>query len=492
MFHLRPALMLTPIALLLCAGGSHAAAPKPDFADLPAYLSALNASPDPAAKAIRAEIADGPAALTRERAACAKLGLPTTLAQLNQPLPPASENAAPLYVQWDALRKDKPLPIPRIPGKIVWPLNARYDYPPGYLAKVRAMLAARPDYTTLLDQATDRPRCVFAMDWTKFPATDQFTHFAGLREAARTYSFEGFLLAKEGRFAEAVTTQARGFTVTKHVTDSSPLLIGFLVAVATDAIAVSGMQDTVQMAGPNAAVDAQAQAALAAPASSLSLSQAIGGECASADGLFLIVRQAPPADFHHLVPADSPYQSERLTTQKQFTPAQQAQVTALIDASEALTLSQTRALYEAAKLPRTARDEAFIRMQIKASDLRDDPVRILAAPISIAAQGLVFNIGGIADRSMARHAVAAAGAAVLAARAQTGAFPDTLPAGLTDPFTGKPLGYRREGTDGFVIYSVGADGDFTGGKPGDKPAFTEVSFRYPAPPPEPLPAVAEK
>ena len=486
MFHSRSALMFTAAALLLSSGGAHAAAPKPDFADLPVYLSALNASTDPAAKAILAEIADGPAALARERAACAKLGLPTTLAQVNQPLPPVSENAAPLYVQWDALRKDKPLTLPRF-TTAASTLTLQYAYTPAQLAEVRTALASRPDYTALLDQATDRPRCVFATDWTKFPVADQFTHFAGLREAARLYRTRGFLLAKEGRVADAVIMQARGFAVAGHAADTAPSILGFLVADAVSSITVSGMQDILQIAGPNAALDAQAQAALAAPASGLSLSRAIGGECASADGLFRLLRYAPPADFHQLLPTDSPYQSKRHTTQKQFTPAQQTQVTALIDAAEALILSQTRALYEAAKLPRTARDEAFARIFIKATDLRDDPVCILAAPISIAAQGTVMSIGGIADRSTARHAVAAAGAAVLAARAQTGMFPETLPAGLTDPYFGKPLGYRREGTGGFVVYSVGAGGGFTGGKPGDKFTPSQVLFRYPAPPPEPLP-----
>lgn len=485
MTYFRPALMLTAAILLLPAGYSHAAAPKPDFADLPAYLSALNASPDPAAKATRAEIADGPAALARERAACAKLGLPTTLVQINQPPPPASENAAPLYVQWDTLRKDTPLQLPRIPGKITWPLEAHYEYPPAYLADVRATLAARPDYTSLLDQATDQPQCVFAMDWTKFPVTGQFTHFAGLREAARTYRSEGFLLAKEGRFADAVTTQARGFVVARHAADTAPDILSFLAADATDSITLSGMQDIMQMAGPNAAVDAQVQAALAA--SGLSLSRAIGGECAAADGQFLLVRHAPPADFRQLLPDDSPYRGEGRTAQKQFTPAQKTQVTALIDATEALTLSQTRALYEAAKLPRTARDAAFARIDTEAADLRDDPVRILSAPISTAAQNTAAVLPMIADRSMARFAVATAGAAVLAARVKTGAFPDTLPAGLTDPYTGKPLGYRREGTDSFVVYSVGATGNFTGGNPGDKLTASQVSFRYPAPPPVPLP-----
>ena len=62
-----------------------------------------------------------------------------------------------------------------------------------------------------------------------------------------------------------------------------------------------------------------------------------------------------------------------------------------------------------------------------------------------------------------------AGATVLAYRASNqGRLPDSLPGAFTDPFTGKPLGYRKEpgakGT-GFVIYSVGADGKFDGGRP---------------------------
>ncbi len=490
MSYLRPALIFAAAALLLSSGCSHAAAPKPDFADLPAYLAALNASPGPAAKAIRAEVADGPAALARERAACAKLGLPTTLAQLNQPLPPASENAAPLYGQWDALRKDKPLPLPRF-TTAASTLSLQYAYTPAHLAEVRAALAARPDYTTLLDRATNRPRCVFATDGTKSSGTDQFTHFAGLREAARIYRSRGFLLAKESRFSDAVTMQARGFVVAAHASDSSLNLLGFLVADAMDSITVNGMQDILQIAGPNAAVDALVQATLTAPAAGLTLSRAIGGECAPADSLFFLMRQISPADFPHLLPGDSAYRGTRPTTQKQFTLAQQIQVTALIDAAEALTLSQTRALSEAATLPRAARDAAFTRLFAEAKDLQDDPVRILSATVSPAATLANLSGGGlseIADRSTARHAVLAAGAAVLAAHAQSGTFPDTLPAGLTDPYTDKPLGYRREGTDGFVVYSVGTNGDFTGGKPGDKSVPSQVSFRYPAPPPEPLPA----
>ena len=56
---------------------------------------------------------------------------------------------------------------------------------------------------------------------------------------------------------------------------------------------------------------------------------------------------------------------------------------------------------------------------------------------------------------------------MLSEKACTGAFPDALTGSFPDPFTDKPLGYRHEGDDGFLVYSVGLNGTFDGGKPGD-------------------------
>ena len=89
-------------------------------------------------------------------------------------------------------------------------------------------------------------------------------------------------------------------------------------------------------------------------------------------------------------------------------------------------------------------------------------------------------------RTRAREAVTLAAAAVLAAKAQTGAFSATLPPHFSDPFTDKPLGCRLEGA-GFVLYSAGPTGTFDGGEPGEKISAQESVFRYPAAP-MPIPA----
>jgi hypothetical protein len=91
--------------------------------------------------------------------------------------------------------------------------------------------------------------------------------------------------------------------------------------------------------------------------------------------------------------------------------------------------------------------------------------------------------------SPVREAVLIAGAGVLADRARRGTFPDKIPERLTtlrDPFSGQPLKYRRE-DDGFVVYSVGPEGNFTGPPPGERFVPGQAFFRYPPLPPEPLP-----
>jgi len=139
-----------------------------------------------------------------------------------------------------------------------------------------------------------------------------------------------------------------------------------------------------------------------------------------------------------------------------------------------------------------------VRLFAEAKDTGDDPVRFLSAAVSpLVSLADISRISGkdlgdLMDAVPARHAVLDAGAAMLAARVKTGAFPKTLPAGFTDPYTNKPLGYRREGTNGFLVYSVGPTGKFSGGILGEWPTRNQIVFRYPALPPRPLPADALK
>ncbi len=73
-----------------------------------------------------------------------------------------------------------------------------------------------------------------------------------------------------------------------------------------------------------------------------------------------------------------------------------------------------------------------------------------------------------------------AGLAVLHLFEAQGTWPDALPEELelADPFTGEPLIYRP-GSDGFVLYSAGANGVDDNGTPG-KGRTGDIVWRYSA------------
>lgn len=127
---------------LLLPGTSIQAAPPPLFSpNLPAYLRALNQSMDPEAQAIRARIASGPADLARERALAEKEGIVTRAGQSLQILPAADQNAAPLFTQLDALRKQKPFYLTNAAESF-----SSSDGPPGDAAR-RSVHARRTNTT---------------------------------------------------------------------------------------------------------------------------------------------------------------------------------------------------------------------------------------------------------------------------------------------------------------------------------------------------------
>lgn len=468
MKHLLRCSSLLTAALLLPAASAQAVPPTPDFANLPAYFKALNQSTDPDAIALRARIAAGPADLARERVLTGKAGIATRPGQLVQPLPPADQNAAPLYIQLDALRKQKPLYFPFYAQS----LNGRYAYTPAQIAAVQQKYDARQDVFTLLHQAADKSQCAFDDERLK-GFSISFAKYPGLREDARELKTESLLLAFQGKYPQAAANQERGFRIAAHLA-SGPRLIGFLTASAIDAITVSGLQDILEKSGPDAALDTRISAdILALPL--LSLVSTLSGSHAEADTEFAMIRQDSSGRLAQVFPHDSPFFVDHPTPPR-FTPTEQAQLGLLVDAAEADYLHQLRLLVAAADLPGAARHLVFEAAAARAKANRTDPIEALSDLLNPASE---LDLGQDADRVTARRSVVAAGAAVLATKAQAGAFPSALPTQFIDPYTGKPLGYRVEGPDGFVVYSAGPAGTFGGGKPGDIYDNTQILFRYP-------------
>ncbi len=455
------------VACTLLFGGCVHPAPIPTLDKDPAgYLRFLQTSPSPEAVAARHEIADGTAALARERAAAQNEGISVFPAQLNRPLPPESENAAPLYVKLDALRHAKPLGLPRYAQA----LDARYAYTPEQLVRVQKVVDAHQNVFALLHEATDKPKCVFARNWAKDPFLLS-SHFAGMRESARELKTQSVLLAEQGHYAEAVMDQTRGYRLAEQ-TASDHTLIAYLVALAMDDIATSGMQGILTLAGPSADVDAQVSQAVTDHGAHLSLGAALRGEPAKVEAVFALVRRGGPAALPQVVGGSDARPSKGVVA-----PQTRRFYADLLDAAEADYLHQMRAVIHAADTQSAS--AAFALAVREQHTPANDPVQQfthLLWPFQYD------TLNALPQRAATAREITQAAAAVLAQRAKTGTYPETLPGTFSDPYTNKPLGYRREGADGFVVYSAGPDGKYDGGTPGDTAPYAKARyrFRYPA------------
>jgi len=420
--------------------------------------------------------AAGPANLAREEAAARREGIPLTAQELQQPLPPAGQNAAPLYTKLTKLLHDKPLGLP----KYAEGMDAFHSYTPAQIAAVRQTLAARQDVMTLVHQAADKPQCVFVRDWNKgrdmaWPEYHAFLVSAWLLKT------ESYLLARDGNFQESIADQARDLQVARHAAAADPVLIEYLIGIVCDSRALSGMQSILALAGPNAAADSAVQKAIAKMPALPSLRFAMAGETGFDCLAYQQMHQSAKYGVQEVMRVGGLDDSKE-TSRTFVSSAEQMRLHNLIDAWEADYLGHMRQVVSSCDAPVAQRRAVFAALG-QQPELSDPAESVqLASYIQLP----VFNKMDWNDtRTRARVAVTLAAAAVLAQKAKTGAFPNSLPSGLTDSFTNKPLLYRREGASGFVVYSAGPTGSFDGGKPGEKAPAQESVFRYPA---VPLPA----
>ena len=420
---------------------------------------------------MRQFIAAGPANLAREQAAARQAGIPLDASQLQKPLPPPSQNAAPIYVKLTKLLKDKPLNLPKYAAG----MYVSHSYTPAQIATIHKLLASRQDVMMLVHEAADKPQCVFVRDWNKGPKLE-FPEYQPMREAARLIETESYLLARDGHYQEAIANQTRGFRVAEHAA-SDPQMIAYLVGNANEAITLSGMQSILALAGPNPNVDISVQGAVAAKHSRLSLRGALSGETgffyAGFARMHKVEKDGIPAAF---AAAGFPDGEARKVEMPE---AAQQRFHNLIDAWEADYLARTVPAIVASNQALRIRQAVFTSTdRIREQDSNNgEDIRHLFTDLYIP----TFSKMAENDtRIHARESVTLAAAAILGLKAKSGAFPDKLPPEFTDPFTNKPLQYQREGDTGFVVYSVGPTGRFDGGKPGQKAPGTESLFRYPA------------
>lgn len=421
---------------------------------------------------IRQFTAAGPADLVREEALARQAGMALGPDQIQLPLPPAGQNAAPLYEKLALLLKQKPLGLP----KYAEGMDAFHPYTPNQIAAVRRTFAGRQDVMTLVHQAADKPHCVFVRRWDN-PDTVAFPEYQPMREVARLLKTESYLLARDGKYQQAIANQQRGFRVAEQAA-SDPILLAFLVGAACDSVALSGMQSILAIAGPDRTADAEVQRVVAADHARLSLRRAMAGETGFGFTCLLQMHRAEGQGVSAALTAGGFGSGD--AHKAMTTAAEKQNLHNLIDAWQADYLAHIRPLVLAGDLPPAARRTAFAT----ASRRLDQEQQQDTSPthlVSLILLPVFDRIDENETRCQTRTILTQAAASLLALKAQTGTFPAALPAGFTDPFTTKPLGYRLEGA-GFVVYSAGPTGHFDGGRPGEKAPPQESLFCYPPAP----------
>jgi hypothetical protein len=407
--------------------------------------------------------------LAQEIAANKKAGLPVKGSDLQAPLPPPDQNAAPIYAQLLELLQTKPLGT--TDEEDVTKVLSLRPVAAEQFATTRRILTQRKDVLALMHKAA-RPKCVFTRDWAKGPAV-MFPEYARMRSVARWISAESALLQHDGKPLEAVRNQALGFRIANQAA-VEPTLISMLVADAIDGITLRGMQRILAENGRDPTVAEAVQKAIAQNWQPHSLAFALRGEVIMQIVERELLRKQGTQALQAMLGND------KLPPSFQQAASSPESWNRFLDRGTAITLRETRKLVAVADHPypeaqpiMSAINEEFVQKQ-------NDPDYALGSIIlPVYAQA-----AGRRAHDQASAEVIQTAAALLVWKAKHGAFPAKLSAAIspvpTDPYNGQPLSYRKQGR-GFVLYSVGETGQFDAQTVELTQDNKEAVFRYPLP-----------
>lgn len=394
-----------------------------------------------------------------ERAAALADGIPVTPQALQAPLPPPDQNAAPMYSELARRIEARPNapPIDKLSSNTL--PSARQAERAG------AALARCGDLLALLRQATDRPACVFVADWSDPNAVEVIKPEA-VRSIARLLRAQSLVLASRHKPMEAVEWQARGFRLARHIAEQN---WGFSDSYFVESSAVAGMSEILLIAGSDPRVAEAVRAATETGWKPRSLARSLKTRAGMNAVILEKLRAAGPAAIQPLMRGGS----------QSLKPMNAQEWDSFIDENGILMLRHSREIIAVADRP--FQESMPVILAAEARVQSDN------SPRHLLLQLMDEKFAYLAEQratSIARAEIMRAAAAVLAWRGRHGSYPSGLAPAISpvpsDPFSGAALGYRRGGS-GFVVYSVGRTGKFTGGSPTRKNDDRECSFRYPAP-----------
>lgn len=475
-------------------------------------LVALSSSATLAQQAGDPLIQDPP--LQEALAAAKSAGFLITPQELQIPLPPEDQNAAPLYLQLNDLYfKSKQITSE---DDLLMEALANPRASQEQFAAARRLLDEKKEVFTRLHQAVSRPQCVFQKDYTLGPAL-LFPELKTMRMSARFLLGESALQLHEGKPEDAVRTASLVFHIVNHLLQGRATL-HCEVALAVDAMALRTLGAILNAAGDRSTVRTALLQALkerpAPPSPAVMLRSRIAFGVGEAEVLlwsderlrasFGIPKASKDVNAITLfreLSAVGELSSRDLDDEVKpivlpinpTMPSRKdtAAYTAWVNANKRATiLTLSRMLTELNKpfdqyIGVEANIVTGLGMETINAFVKSGQKPSSNVIASLKAQDtyeLLRHRGS--DYAQARGEILRMATLLVGYKADHGSFPEQLEAVLSpaplDPFDGKPLKYRREG-EGFVLYAVGRNHDFDGGQPNTRVRNTEAVLRYPFP-----------
>jgi hypothetical protein len=366
------------------------------------------------------------------------------------PVLPADDDAAPLYRQaFGLLEAEKELGDEKSPLEQATVADVGTE-------EVAAILARHAATLDLLRRATAKPGCRFDRDWSRISYSTTLPEISSLRQAARLLALAARREAADGDVATALADVIRVHRLAGHVA-AEPIVISGLVELAIDGMALETLADILPRA------TAKDAAALADPAltdfvrSSPSLQRQFLGEEAFGLGTFADLAEGK-VGLDDLSMGPGPAGISFLY-RCFFVPAE-------LTAYQA-AMRRFQELAQRAAEP----GERYPEISSAAEAVAQEPAagrRGYFASLLVPALSRVFETQA---KSQARHRAAEILLAATRARLEAAAPPESaeslvptwLVAVPADPFrTEGPLTVKT-GADGWLVYSVGPDGEDDGG-----------------------------
>lgn len=408
--------------------------------------------------------------LKSERIAARAVGIPLSEGDFRQPTPSPNEDATPIYAKLHGILGDRHVGF----GGFGWygrqrgPGTARLE-----TADLRTLVNRDPEVSRLVHLAASRPHASreAAQSSSRFPP-----ELMAMQAAAEHINNESDLLARDGRFEDAVRNEALALVIANHAAEQTSLM-GLRVSAFVEVAAMREFADILERAGDKRGVAVSVSRELAKYRSLRDITRCLQSEALR--GLSAIHQVGPDG----MLPPGSlrgPY-AWNLPATPQHKPGVLKR-SLYVSASEAVYLHWMTEFVAVSQLPEQKRAEAASAIERKFKAATDTN---LIRPQTTPGYTLVGTLSPAFSRACKREidaeytrVVVSTAASVLAYRARIGRYPTSVKQAVSpeplDPRTGHPIQYWPTET-GFVLRDAAGSPD--SGERGPSP----IQFQYPMP-----------